>query len=264
MAYTDFPPDDYLILNNYENCLFNSKDLSINSDHYLIDKEIPFSEEMISVEFAWIYFSNTKRIVVDLNSYNYMPYIIVGNPSSHLYYCSQYNNIEDIINKQKLIEYKYIKANYHLINLTSISCPDDTPYISILFSNTVFELIKDYRIVQENEDIKIPISKETHFFNIITPDNTKKYIFAFSNNENLQDLNKTKSDRTRILFDKSNNYQFKLNHNEEIQTELKIRIFEIKEEIEFNIIKENEISDFFMINDNNIAIKYYINLLKKK
>ena len=120
----------------------------------------------------------------------------------------------------------------------------------------------DNRFVQENKDFTIEPSNETIVFDIKHLNNTKKYIFIFSNYENLQDLNKTKNDRTRIIFDKSNYYQFKLKPSENIQNKIKIRMYDFRKDIEINTIKENELSDLYISHENNITFKYYINLLK--
>ena len=260
----EFPPDEYLIIYNYEDCQFNKYYFSIITDRYLIDKEIPFSKEINSAEFSSLLFSHTKKLVIDLNSYNIKPYIILANSDSHLYYCSQYKDINDILNKQKIIYYQQLKHDFHIVNFDDISCPNEEPYIILLLSNTIFELITDYRIIKENKNITIPSINETIVFDIKAHNNEEEYIFAFSNNENLQDLDKTKIDNTNILFSKSTYYQFKLNNNNQIETELKIRLFECKEGIEISTIKENQISDLFIQNyDKDITIKYYINLLKK-
>ena len=261
LGYNKYNPNDYLIFTNYEECLFNSHSLAVISDRYLEREEIPLSKEISSVEFDNIYFSNTKHLIIDLNIYKIKPYIIVGNPRNHLYYCSKYNNIDDIVDNQGMIQYSFLDTNHHIVNLTSIYCSNDAPYIVIIFSNTIFELITDYRIVIENKDITISPSKETIVFDIRVPNNKINYIFAFSSKENLQDLKKTKNDNTKIIFDKSNYYQFKLNPNEE--TELNIRMYESNEIMEINYIKENELSDLIISEYNNINIKYYINLLKK-
>ena len=255
----DYLPDDYIIINNYENCLSRSHEIIINTELFLIGNEIPLSKEIVSAEFSSLYYYHrfTKRIVVELNSYERRPYIILENYNSHFYKCSQNLNFDNFFS-----DYSNIDTNFHIINLTNISCPEDEPYIEILFSNTVFELFMDNRFVQENKDFTIEPSNETIVFDIKPLNNTKKYIFIFSNYENLQDLNKTKNDRTRIIFDKSNYYQFKLKPSENIQNKIKIRMYDFRKDIEINTIKENELSDLYISHENNITFKYYINLLK--
>ena len=41
------------------------------------------------------------------------------------------------LRKIQKIDYKEIKTDFHIINLTDIYCPFDKPYIEILFSNTI-------------------------------------------------------------------------------------------------------------------------------
>ena len=262
--YINLPPDDYLILDFYEGYYF-SYYFYINTDIYLIDNEIPISKEITSVEYYIGPYNimYTKETIIDLNSYEIKPYIILGNYNDHYYTCCEYKNIDDIM-KRKTIFYQNIKTDYHIINLTNIICPNNKPYIEIRFSNTVFEFITDYRIIRENKDFNLISNNETIAFDIRVPNDKINYIFVFSNNENLQDLDKTNLDATKIIFNKSNYYQFKLLANEkEKETELKIRMFEYSEGIEINTIKENEISDLFFFENNNTIIKYYINLLKK-
>ena len=81
--------------------------------------------------------------------------------------------------KQGSIISHCVKTDYHLLNLTEFSCPEDKPYLGIFFGDTVLELISDYRRVQENSDFKISPSKKTVVFDIRTPNNIKKLYFCF-------------------------------------------------------------------------------------
>ena len=261
LGYGKVLKDEYFIFNFYDNCEPNSQTLAIISDYYYIDNEIPISTEINSMEMSSILLSGTRQIIVDLKSYKDKPYIILGNTNNHKYYCSESKDIEYIVRNEQ--SYNILKLDSHIIDLSNIDCPNNKTYIIIKFSNTIFELIFDYNIVEENQDTLIYEGEKTIVYNIKTNKNSSYYIFAFSNYENLQDLNKTNIDYSKVLFNVSNNYIIKLHQIKNDHTELKIRFYEIDDNIEITSIKENELSDLFYLDFDKSKIIYYINLLKK-
>ena len=261
--YNKYSADDYFIFSIYEQCSFNQHEIAIYSNHFLIDNEIPFSQEIVSYEINRIQ-DGSIHAVLDLNNSQKNSYMIIGNLYHHFIKCIESKDIDDIIKKESGSSYSHT-FDSHFFDPTSYTCPNDKPFISLKFANTVFELISDIRKYNESQNIILQKGNDIIGIELSKTNKDKNYYYlVFSDHENLRYLNQTKIDNSKIIFQRAEDiFEFKINLCENEETKIKIRILENTKNITIINIKNNEACELLDLSNHKDELKYYINLLKK-